>query len=426
MKSIDSSLSLIHTRVPAAFAEPRTWYLENYAELEPPCIAHSFFIPDEMVSHLMRNKKDSALGVKFMSSGHSPPDQITNMEGALHTFVTPIVNAVIHGDYQWKYGHSIHRFGYSGATQFGRRVLLSALVQQDFENREVMVHAARLEEAVVMGVPELPEMLDIEAKQNDADRSQYDRRIRQCLVHHLVASHQLPPAASVPSQTMTKADVLDFLRSKIMNVGAQSMQRCMEGQFFHCQIFVLSLEFMFNAALHQVVNEFTILEQLCPEQGYVFTWNPPKIFAQALQPDGTKLLSLLHIAALKHFASTHPLSLLRCIAWDDFGSPEIIDLLQHAFSSHKHVQIKKRAELFPQVPEEGTAKGGRGLYRPSKELQDAVLVIHNNSDAFGQNIETEMYGTSLDGVIGACSSAAGSLLRQRKDLCDNLVRIEAS
>lgn len=44
----------------------------------------------------------------------------------------------------------------------------------------------------------------------------------------------------------------------------------------------------------------------------------------------------------------------------------------------------------------------------------AALVIHNNSDAFGQTIETEGQ-SSMDGVIGVNSDAAVLLSRQRKD-----------
>ena len=47
-----------------------------------------------------------------------------------------------------------------------------------------------------------------------------------------------------------------------------------------------------------------------------------------------------------------------------------------------------------------------------------MLVIHNNSDGFGQNIETEGMVGSLDGAIGSSSSAAASLERNRKDLLD--------
>ena len=49
-------------------------------------------------------------------------------------------------------------------------------------------------------------------------------------------------------------------------------------------------------------------------------------------------------------------------------------------------------------------------------MQDPyALVLHNNSDAFGQNIETEG-PSSLDGVIGSYSDAACHLERNRENL----------
>lgn len=58
----------------------------------------------------MRRKKDTAIGVKFIgrkirsapASGTIKQDEITNMEGAMHTFVTPVVSRVeIIGDYRY-------------------------------------------------------------------------------------------------------------------------------------------------------------------------------------------------------------------------------------------------------------------------------------------------------------------------------------
>ena len=62
----------------------------------------------------------------------------------------------------------------------------------------------------------------------------------------------------------------------------------------------------------------------------------------------------------------------------------------------------------------GGKKSRAGLYTPPPEAEGAMLVVHNNSDALGQNIESEYAGGSLDGVIGAYSSAAGSLMRDRE------------
>jgi hypothetical protein len=104
MDSNRNSSKLIKTPIPESRYEPRPWYLENYRDLPGPWISHSHFVPGETVKHLMRNKKDSAIGVKFMKSRQNP-DKITNMEGALHKFVNPIVEVTMHGDYVWRDGH---------------------------------------------------------------------------------------------------------------------------------------------------------------------------------------------------------------------------------------------------------------------------------------------------------------------------------
>jgi hypothetical protein len=368
----------------------------------------------------MQNKKESALGVKFVGSNAWKPDQITNMEAALHTFVTPVLEITMHGDYQWKGRHSLHRFGHYGSHQLGRKIILSALVQQDFEDEDVMFQVARLDDKEVVGSMGLPPILEIEGKQDDKARRCYDRRIREYLVYHLVASHQLPPAESVSNYKMTISGTLDFLRDVIESPIAKNVQAQMQLRFFQCNHNILSLELMFNAALHQISNEFSVLEQRCANQGYVYTFNPPAIFVRLFGASGTEFLSRIHIAALKYFASVHFMNACRCVAWDDFDSKSITALLRHALP--RHIAVKRMADIFP------TDRGvkfdrGEGLYVPPKGAEGAMLVIHNNSDAFGQNIETEHFGGSLDGVIGACSSASGSLMRHRKDLCDNLVQI---
>src|ERR1700753_2392315 len=128
-----SSFKLFKTSVASGERQPRRVYLREYENLRCPWIAHSKFVPTALVEDLMREKKDAAIAVKFEMK-NTPPDRITNMEGAMRTFVTPIVDATIHGDYQWKGGHSIYRFGSYDGRQLGRRVLISALVQQDYED----------------------------------------------------------------------------------------------------------------------------------------------------------------------------------------------------------------------------------------------------------------------------------------------------
>lgn len=423
MNSKASSYSLTKTEVPSDLKEPRLWYIRNFDRVPPPWIAHSSFVPPAMVQDLMREKKDSAIGVKFEKK-NTPPDRITNMEGALHTFVTPIIDATIHGDYIWKGGHSIHRFGSHGNYQLGRRVLISALVHQDYEDSLVMMRVASCEVDEIIGRPEFPEMLHWTVKQDDVKRKQYNTKIHRYLIYHLTQDRILPSVSAVVKYAMTMVEALDFLELAIRSKKTPAtLPAHMQGRFIkHHKGYIMSLEVMFNAAVHQTKNEIYLLETICPSQGYVYTFNPPKIFVRYIGKEGPDLLSLIHIAALKYVQTTKRMKGCRCIAWDDFSTPGILSLIRHALPDQPHIQVHSKSDLF-QIPE-GMRDGiGEGLYGPPREAEDALLVIHNNSDGFGQNIETEPAGGSLDGVIGFYSSASGSLMRHRHDLCDRMYRI---
>lgn len=263
----------------------------------------------------MRSKKGSAIGVKFEKIKHNP-DRITNMEGALHTFVNPMVEVLIHGDYIWSGGRSIQRFGSQGGRQIARRVLLSALVQQDFENEEVMLKVARLEDLEFIGLPTLPEMLSVQAKQDDERRRKYDWDIRRYIIYHLIPSHRLPTRKSATSTAMDLQQTLAFLADLIRNHPADSLPSLVQGTAIRYQTYFISLEVLFMTALHQIRNEFYLLEQLCSGQGYLYSFNPPAIFMR-FGDHGTELLSRVHVAALKLFAHVSKVEACKSIAWSD-------------------------------------------------------------------------------------------------------------
>lgn len=72
--------------------EPREYYLSRAATGEPgPLLAVSPFVPLALAQHLMTRKRNSAIGSKFLDDRSN---SITNMEGALHTFVRlPVASA---------------------------------------------------------------------------------------------------------------------------------------------------------------------------------------------------------------------------------------------------------------------------------------------------------------------------------------------
>jgi len=240
---------------------------------------------------------------------------------------------------------------------------------------------------------------------------------------------------------------------------------------------VLSLELLFWTYVHQLRNEFAGLEAIYvsdseaqgPEAdatngGYVYTIDPPAIFVVCLGPGGADAAALLNRMQTLAFAfllrgaaetQAHPsvaadapasaavasassssasassasaapavpsalpapgsaFPHLRVLAFNDYRDAAGLALLRRVFSApaHRagHVRVVSKASLFDWSP---AAAGGAAQYSGPPS---AALVLHNNSDAFGQNIETEGM-SSMDGVLGCCSDAAVIVRRERVDLC---------
>jgi hypothetical protein len=361
----------------------------------------------------MRKKKNSALGVKFKGGGF---DHITDLEGALHTFVTPVVGECeTVGDYKFD-----HALGAHGVVGFGeevadgekvrkaRTVVLSAAIQMDFEGPPVMLAVCKLDEEEVIGVDlgvngwEIPSAKE---KADEKKRRAYDSSLRKHMVYHLTSSGRLPARGPV-KDAMDPSTTLLFLESTI--TGSEPVASQFINKYLRLSAhIVISLELLFNTAVHQARNEFSALEALCP-QGYVYTYDPASIFARLIS---APILNRLMLAALWHLSSHNTFSNLRVFAFNDYADRDILPLVESALREQKHVTVVKKEDLF---------KGGGGKYdvRKLESAKGAMLVVHNNSDGFGQNIETEWQTGSLDGAVGSNCSGAGSLQRERGDLLD--------
>lgn len=418
---------------------PRGWYLAHPLEVSGPTIGASHIVPQLMVAHLMRRKKDLALGVKYEVG-----DAIVNMEGALHTLAVPVVHALMHGDYRYASygrGHELLQFGVdeTSGRQLAREVLISATIQPDFENDQVMMIAAALSDSVIKGRAGLKEILSHQAKENQRERAKYDLEMKEFMVYHLCDTQEFPGqqdvhpmlvkdalstlertiaeiASSRNTHAMSLEDVdkdsgsvdrTEELSRLVANPVANQYVRTSHGR-------VLSLSFLFNIAVRQIRAELTAITHLInPANGFVYTHDPPSIFAGRL---GAPLITRLHCAALAQLASSsHEIdeSLfrhMRVYAFNDYQDPTV-PLFTTALQAHPHILVMSRRSLFR----------GMGYYSPPAGVEEALLVIHNNSDAFGQNIEFEGPGMSLDGTIGEGSSAAASLRRDRKDLLNNVL-----
>lgn len=332
------------------------------------------------------------------------------MEGALHTFVAPVIPLCeMVGDYVFQGGHRVVYFGSSGKVKLSRSVVLSTSIQLDFENDEVMLAAFRLVDREVVGSDLLSDdkwdILSTEKKQDEMQRRRYDASLRDHMVFHLAHDHRLPARKDAPAKDiMSVQTAIQTLNALI--AGETPKFPLFRGKFLKLGSGeILSLEMLYHAAVQQVRNELSALEALC-RQGYVYTYDPASIFAGEI---GAQALNRIMLCALKTVSNENRFTNMKAFAFNHYAEPAIMPLVFAALEAQKGVRVLKKEVLFQ-------GKGGTYHVGGYKECEGAMLVIHNNSDGFGQNIETEGMGGSLDGAIGASSSAATSLERSRKDL----------
>lgn len=366
---------------------------------KPPVIGKSGFVSRAMVEHLMRHKKDRAIGVKYESGDGiaNPGDEITNMEGAMHTFVTPVCEMLMTGDYHW--------VGRLQGSSFGqnrvRPVILSASINPDFEFDNVILPLVRVLSQSVEGSPPREGAIPTAAeKRSDALRQQYDEGLRRQMIHALSPDHRIPALGEIPADHIlgSTADAREYLEGWIKT--RELPNRALQGRYFRTPHGdVISLEILFQIYVEQIANEFKVLNPRA-SQGYIHTISPPTIFCRYL--GDASIMNRLQALAFKwlHQQGQGLFSNMKMLAFSDYADPEMIFFFQQALPT---VRVIRREELFPY----GHYAGPPGL----------ALVLHNNSDGFGQNIETEG-PTSTDGVIGCFSDAAVHLDRSRPDLLD--------
>lgn len=363
--------------------------------LKPVVISPSDFVPKAMVEHLMRNKKDSALGVKYQ-----PGDKITWMEGALHTFVTPLCPIVMSGDYLFRNGHQI-RF----LEGKGRVVILSTSIQPDFEKsfeNEVIMRIMKVQEEAIEGHDLGSEFQPLWKQANDnplnfqRQLKDYEALLQKHMIYHLTSKQRLPSLKEV-QHVLEPSQALEYLDQLIKSSDLDE-RAALTNQFVKLHDHVISLEALFSIYFQLVRNEFSVLEALLP-QGYVYTIDPPAIFAKQIGTSNVNILNRLQILAFKSLRGHSPFPHLKTIGFNDYVDKGAIPLLKTVFADKT---IVPKQELF------------RNEHYSVQE--GYALVLHNNSDAFGQNIETEEVNSSMDGAIGSCSDASCQLQRDRVDL----------
>lgn len=370
----------------------------------PPIISKSDFVSKKMAEHLMRRKKELACGIKYEKG-----DAITNMEGALHTFLTPVAKIKMTGDYCFSGGHNHVDFGRPPKS---RDVVLSAAIHPDFEiggQDEVVMRLIELKPEAVEGRP-LPEDLEPLANRYRPYSTQfkeamegYDQALLGHMVHHLTAAGRLPALNEVEGSVMTQDQALQELERIIKDTAiTQDIAAQLRGKFVNVNSHVVSLEALYNIYLNQVRNEISVLEAALP-QGYVYTIDPPSFFAGQFGRGNVPILNRLQLLAFKELKPG--MQNLMVIGFNDYGDKGAVALYQQVFPDKT---VLPKIQLF---------QGPGGQYNFPAPY---ALVEHNNSDAFGQNIENEST-TSKDGILGVFSDASHCLRRDRPDLMQFIV-----
>lgn len=392
-----SSERTIRTPIPATVNDVRAWYLNHLEQVPVPAVAASNLVPTVMVRHLLSSKCMSAIKVKF-----KPGDRITNMEGAMHTLVSMAALPVwMHGDNAFVDNHhTVFYYPPSKGSHVARCVALSALIQPDFEDRQVMYELCRLEHMEIVGTPLGNEwkILSAADKQDDKLRRSYDMGLKRHLIYYLTSQKHLPGTGDVGLSTKEKV-VAAILYGDVRDL------------YYKPDDGVLSIELLANAVDKQIQVELANLDRLLPK-GYIYTWDPPAIFAQTLSPD---ILDALWCRSLLAHAS----SSMSAVVFNDYRNRTIIPRLRDGMQD-RAIAVYSRSELYP--------GRGRRLIIPSQasgaDADGTVIVLHNNGDAFGRNIETETETMSLDGAIGSSSSAAASFHPLKCAEIESILRVE--
>lgn len=371
----------------------------------PVVISKPSWVPLPFVEHLLRNKRDSAIAEKFVAGS-----DITNMEGMLHTFVTAFTCIHMFGDYAFRGRHGVLPFARDRQNLRARPYLLSTQIHVDFEDEQVAFAAMRLDDGLYAGqvlgqdsrIPTCEDKVDADA------RAKWDDRLRRYMVYHLMPEQSLPVLSpNEPPWTIEQA--AKAIRQSLVGPANTNLFR---NRALLINGHAISLAMLHSTYYHALRNELSTLEKLIRDPaGYVFTYDPPAIFARLVSAE---LLNLVFVHALGELAKGIPLHQMRVFAFNDYADPTLLPLVRQALASQPSIQVMSRSQLFP-------PSNGGYLDTSIKAVADgATVVIHNNSDAFGQNIETEEC-TSLDGAIGVYSDAAAQLRRDRPDLFAHVI-----
>jgi hypothetical protein len=257
-----------------------------------------------------------------------------------------------------------------------------------------------------------------ELMQEKEKRAEYDLALLKHMVYHLTKDHKRPGTSSHSTQKIELKNLEDLITKKFSE--DSQLADSLKDKYFTVNDKNLSAEILFNSYVEQLRNEFGVLEKTCP-QGYVYTIDPPSIFANAIGEEGVKWLNRLQTLAFKKLSMDKIFKNLKVIGFNDYKDKGMIQLLKQSLDSENtsisvsKITVMSKSSLFP----------GEGNYSPPDICKSCALVVHNNSNAFGQNIESQQMGDSMDGVFGNISDASSGLKRKRSDLLKHAVQQKA-
>ena len=332
----------------------REFWLKHPDLTPPPLIAVSNTVPMPLVSHLLDNKKPTAIKEKY-----APGDMISNMQGVWHSLVVPMAFPVwVNGQLDFENGKHVVKPMEPTHTPL---VILSCLVNPDFQFDDVMYEMIKLGPNKIVG--------------------------------QMCPPGWFPPAEHTPESELALKQLFIFHFSDFKTKTLPGVNDLVEADFTSGNYYrtergdVLSLLMLRNCMRTQLYVEMRGIDRIADKHNIqvTYTWDPPVHFAHTIDHDTFDNLWLEAITAPKVL----PRAIVR-IAYNDFRNKTIIPRLQKAVK----VPVCSKADL--------------------QATDESVKLVHSNSDAFAKHLKTQPAGSSLEGAIGSCSSAAATFCTGKK------------
>ncbi len=372
----------------------RAWALKHPQASEPgnPTFTYSSLVPKAMMVHLFRDQGDSAMGVKYQEvEGKTPATDISNMESLFRHFVCGVAKV--------KMGADVFHAKAIGKLDPGkvREILLSCQVHPDCELANVFLELAALTDEEIVGEP-LRDDFDVPSREERAgwmakEREDYDKKLLKHLIFHLYPGGVRPAKSEATAKgILNESKAKEMLEAAISDPNPDTIPGLLKDKYVEVNGKVISLELFFTTYLHQLRNEFAILE--AGHKPYIYTIMPPAIFAQQFS---APLMNRLQCLAFRYIGQDR-LPNLRYVVPNTFGDePLLLGLYENVFPGR---DVRPMKEVYDE----------NGKFLLGDELaerfpQGIAKVDHNNGDSFGRNLRTE-HVTSLDGAVGSCGDGS--------------------